>query len=95
MLGSPAITGRPDARVDRAAIIVAAADHGVGPAGVSAYPADVTAQMVANFVAGGAAINVLARPIGATVTVVDVGVRARSLRRAAGRRHRGPPTAHR
>ena len=70
------VTGRPDAHVDRPAIVVAAADHGVTAQGVSAYPSDVTAQMVANFVGGGAAINVLARTVGASVTVVDVGVRS-------------------
>ena len=68
------ITGRTDAAVDRKAIVVAAADHGVTAQGVSAYPSAVTAQMVANFVAGGAAINVLAAGVGASVTVVDVGV---------------------
>ena len=68
------VTGRPDARVDRRAIVVAAADHGVTRQGVSAYPAEVTSQMVANFIAGGAAINVLAAQVGALVTVVDVGV---------------------
>jgi nicotinate-nucleotide--dimethylbenzimidazole phosphoribosyltransferase len=68
------ITGRPDAPVGRRAVIVAAADHGVARLGVSAYPAEVTAQMVANFVAGGAAINVLAAVAGASVTVVDAGV---------------------
>jgi nicotinate-nucleotide--dimethylbenzimidazole phosphoribosyltransferase len=68
------ITGRTDAALDRKAIVVAAADHGVTAQGVSAYPSAVTAQMVANFVAGGAAINVLAAAVGATVTVVDVGV---------------------
>ncbi|MEX1171183.1 MAG: nicotinate-nucleotide--dimethylbenzimidazole phosphoribosyltransferase [Chloroflexota bacterium] len=68
------VTGRPDARVDRRAIVVAAADHGVTRQGVSAYPAEVTPQMVANFIAGGAAINVLAAQVGASVTVVDVGV---------------------
>jgi nicotinate-nucleotide--dimethylbenzimidazole phosphoribosyltransferase len=68
------ITGRPDATVARRAIVVAAADHGVARRGVSAYPAEVTAQMVANFVAGGAAINVLAAAVGASVTVVDAGV---------------------
>ncbi len=68
------ITGRTDAPVVRRAIVVAAGDHGVTRHGVSAYPSDVTAQMVANFVAGGAAINVLAAEVGATVVVVDVGV---------------------
>jgi nicotinate-nucleotide--dimethylbenzimidazole phosphoribosyltransferase len=68
------ITGDPRAGVDRRAIVVAAGDHGVTRQGVSAYPADVTAQMVANFVTGGAAINALARAVGAEVTVVDVGV---------------------
>lgn len=68
------ITGRWDAPVERRAIVVAAADHGVARQGVSAYPSEVTPQMVANFVAGGAAINVLAATIGATVTIIDVGV---------------------
>ena len=53
---------------------VFAGDHGVVEAGVTSWPSEVTAQMVANFCAGGAAINVLARHIGATVVVVDVGV---------------------
>jgi nicotinate-nucleotide--dimethylbenzimidazole phosphoribosyltransferase len=54
--------------------VVFAGDHGVAGAGVSAYPPEVTAQMVANFDAGGAAINVLAEAAGATVRVVDVAV---------------------
>jgi nicotinate-nucleotide--dimethylbenzimidazole phosphoribosyltransferase len=57
-----------------AAVAVFAGDHGVVAEGVTPWPQEVTAQMVANFVAGGAAINVLARQVGATVLVVDVGV---------------------
>jgi nicotinate-nucleotide--dimethylbenzimidazole phosphoribosyltransferase len=57
-----------------AAVAVFAADHGVVAQGVTPWPQEVTAQMVANFVGGGAAINVLARQAGASVTVVDVGV---------------------
>jgi len=57
-----------------AAVAVFAGDHGVLAEGVTPWPREVTAQMVANFVAGGAAINVLARQAGATVSVVDVGV---------------------
>jgi len=68
------ITSRVDAPVDRRAIVLAAGDHGVARNGVSAYPAEVTAQMVANFVAGGAAVNTLARAVGARLLVVDVGV---------------------
>ena len=56
------------------AVIVMAADHGVAAEGVSAYPQAVTAQMVLNFLRGGAAINVLARAAGARVVVVDIGV---------------------
>ncbi len=56
------------------AIFLMAADHGVVAQGVTAYPQAVTAQMVANFAAGGAAISVLARHIGARVVIVDMGV---------------------
>ena len=68
------ITGCEMPHVDRPAVVVFAADHGVTAQGVSAYPSDVTAQMVANFARGGAAINVLAGLAGAQVVVVDVGV---------------------
>ena len=61
-------------RLDQRLVVVAAADHGVAARGVSAYPPEVTAQMVANFIAGGAAINVLADHAGARVRVVDAGV---------------------
>ena len=57
-----------------AAVAVFAGDHGVLAQGVSPWPQEVTAQMVANFCAGGAAINVIARQTGARVVVVDVGV---------------------
>ena len=64
----------PFPKVDRKAVIVMAADHGVALEGVSAYPPEVTQQMVLNFLHGGAAINVLARQAGASVTIVDIGV---------------------
>ena len=57
-----------------AMVFVLAADHGVAREGVSAYPSSVTVQMVKNFLQGGAAINVLARQIGAKVRVVDMGI---------------------
>jgi nicotinate-nucleotide--dimethylbenzimidazole phosphoribosyltransferase len=57
-----------------AAVAVFAGDHGVLAEGVTPWPQDVTAQMVQNFLAGGAAINVLARQTGARVIVVDVGI---------------------
>ncbi|HZU73169.1 MAG TPA: nicotinate-nucleotide--dimethylbenzimidazole phosphoribosyltransferase [Acidimicrobiales bacterium] len=57
-----------------ATVAVFAGDHGVVRSGVTPWPAEVTRQMVANFTAGGAAINVLARQCGAEVIVVDVGV---------------------
>jgi len=63
----------PPKQFQRARVVVFAGDHGVTAAGVSAFPAEVTAQMVANFDAGGAAINVLAESAGATVRVASTG----------------------
>ena len=68
------IQGRAIPDVDPAAIFVYAADHGVAARGVSAYPAEVTAQMVLNFARGGAVINTLAAQMGAALYVADVGV---------------------
>jgi hypothetical protein len=68
------ITGQSPPAIGRKAVIVFAADHGVTAEGVSAYPQEVTAQMVHNFLRGGAAVNVLARQAGAEVRVVDIGV---------------------
>ncbi len=64
----------PPHQFERARVVVFAGDHGVAAAGVSAFPAEVTAQMVANFDAGGAAINVLAEAAGASVRVADIAV---------------------
>jgi nicotinate-nucleotide--dimethylbenzimidazole phosphoribosyltransferase len=69
------IANRPSpSTVDRPAIIVFAGDHGVVAEGVSAFPQDVTWQMVENFLADGAAINVFARQNGCALHVVDAGV---------------------
>ena len=57
-------------------LVVLAADHGIAAQGVSAYPAEVTRQMVLNFLAGGAAVSVLARQHGLALTVADCGVAA-------------------
>ncbi len=65
-------TERP--RLRHKAILTMAGDHGVAAEGVSAYPQEVTAQMVRNFLAGGAAVNVLAAHAGARVVVADLGV---------------------
>lgn len=64
---------RPRPAVDRVRIVVFAADHGVCAEGVSAFPQEVTGQMIANFVNGGAAISVLARHLGAELEVVNLG----------------------
>jgi nicotinate-nucleotide--dimethylbenzimidazole phosphoribosyltransferase len=70
------ITGNAQPAIKHKAVVVMAADHGVAAEGVSAYPAEVTPQMVLNFLHGGAAINALARQARAEVVVVDIGVAA-------------------
>jgi len=70
------ITADPSFQVKRKTIAVMAGDHGVTEEGVSLYPKDVTAQMVYNFIAGGAGVNAIAAVCGARVVVVDMGVDA-------------------
>lgn len=69
-----AITENRSPLIDKKVIFTLAGDHGVTEEGVSAYPKEVTRQMVFNFLRGGAGINVLARHAGADVVVVDIGV---------------------
>lgn len=64
----------PPRQFERARVVVFAGDHGVAAAGVSAYPPEVTSQMVANMHGGGAAVNVLAQAAGAGVRIVDIAV---------------------
>jgi len=68
------ITGELKPTVPRGVVFTFAADHGVTKEGVSAYPREVTPQMVLNFLRGGAGVNVLARHAGVAVRVVDIGV---------------------
>ena len=68
------ITGETIPTIKDKVIITMAGDHGVAKAGVSAFPQEVTPQMVLNFLHGGAAINVLAKHVGARIVVVDMGV---------------------
>ncbi|MBV9723206.1 MAG: nicotinate-nucleotide--dimethylbenzimidazole phosphoribosyltransferase, partial [Mycobacterium sp.] len=69
----------PPKQFERARVVVFAGDHGAARSGVSAYPPEVTSQMVANIAAGGAAINALAEIAGATVRIVDLAVDADPL----------------
>ncbi len=69
-----AATGMREPKITKKVVFTFAGDHGVADEGVSAFPREVTAQMVFNFLRGGAAINVLARHAGAEVVVVDIGV---------------------
>ena len=66
--------GTEQPRIGGEAIVIAAADHGVVAQGVTAYPQDVTAQMILNFLSGGAAINVMCRQLGIRQIIVDAGV---------------------
>ncbi len=68
------ITGDPRPEIRDLAVVTMAGDHGIAAQGVSLFPQEVTREMVANFARRGAAINVLARHIGARLTVVDMGV---------------------
>ncbi len=68
------LQGRDRPSADKVHISVFAGDHGVVAEGVSAFPQEVTTQMVHNFLQGGAAISVLARQLGATLEVVDTGI---------------------
>ena len=70
-----AITENTMPLLDKKVIFTFAGDHGVAEEGVSAYPGEVTRQMVFNFLAGGAGINVLARHANAEVVVIDIGVK--------------------
>ncbi|HEY7134185.1 MAG TPA: nicotinate-nucleotide--dimethylbenzimidazole phosphoribosyltransferase [Acidimicrobiia bacterium] len=83
-----AITGRcPPPIPARPAVGVFAGDHGVVASGVTPWPQDITASMVANMANGGAAINAIARQVGAAVSIVDVGVAA-DVREVDGVEHR-------
>ena len=76
------LQGRVDPRLEQPQLVVFAGDHGIAARGVSAYPQAVTAQMVLNFLRGGAAVSVLAQQHGLALTVVDSGV-ATPIDRAA------------
>jgi len=71
------IQEKPMPQITQKAVIVIAADHGVAVQGISAYPQEVTSQMVLNFLHGGAGINVISRQVGARVIIVDMGVSGR------------------
>jgi len=99
-----AITGELLPTLGRKAIVVMVGDHGVVAEGISAYPQEVTAQMVSNFLRGGAGINVLADLVGTRVIVVDIGVNgelsphpqlvSRKVAYGTGNIARGPAMTH-
>ncbi|MEM9334867.1 MAG: nicotinate-nucleotide--dimethylbenzimidazole phosphoribosyltransferase [Pseudomonadota bacterium] len=74
-----ALQQTPSPRMHRCSLTIFAADHGIAASGVSAYPQAVTAQMVHNFLSGGAAANVFANTLGIQVTVVDAGVAGEAI----------------
>lgn len=93
------ITGEMKPVLTKKSVVVMAGDHGVCEEGVSAFPSEVTPQMVLNFLNGGAAVNVLARQAGADVQCVDIGVAveltherllARNIRRGTANMAKGP-----
>lgn len=86
--------GRAQPRLERVHISVFAADHGVTEEGVSAFPATVTAEMIKNFVRGGAAISVLARALNATLEVINLGTIGRGVIAGAHDVALGPGTAN-
>ena len=98
------IQGRVPPRLGRKVLLVFAADHGITEEGVSAYPREVTAQMMLNFLRGGAAINVLACHYGIDIEIVDVGVdcdfnetsglRSDKIRRGTANFSKGPAMTH-
>jgi nicotinate-nucleotide--dimethylbenzimidazole phosphoribosyltransferase len=69
-----AITGKENPKLNKKVIFLMAADHGIAEEKVSAYPKEVTGEMVYNFISSGACINVLAKHVGAKVIIVDMGV---------------------
>ncbi|HEY4026626.1 MAG TPA: nicotinate-nucleotide--dimethylbenzimidazole phosphoribosyltransferase [Candidatus Dormibacteraeota bacterium] len=87
-----AIRGQAAPAPEQAVIVVVAGDHGIAAEGVSAYPQEVTTQMLANFAGGGAAICVLARVAGARLVVVDAGVRGDFRHEGVLDRRLGPGT---
>ena len=86
--------GRVQPRLERVHISVFAADHGVTEEGVSAFPAAVTAEMIKNFVRGGAAISVLARALNATLEVINLGTISQGVIAGAHDVSLGPGTAN-
>lgn len=88
------LQGSVTPRMDHVQLTIFAADHGIAAEGVSAFPSEVTAQMVQNFLAGGAAANVFAASVGAELRVVDAGILSPIDHPALVARRMGPGTAN-